>query len=73
MKHMDNSKKDSPRSELPKLSRPANRALEDAGFYQLEQFTAVTEGDLLKLHGVGPKAIRILNEALKEKGLSFKG
>ena len=69
---MDNTTRKNPESELPKLSGPANRALEDAGFYRLEQFTEVTEADLLKLHGVGPKAIRILNEFLKEKGLSFK-
>lgn len=69
---MDNSKKNSPESKLPKLGSPANRALEEAGFFRLEQFTDVTEADLLKLHGVGPKAIRLLNEALREKGLSFK-
>jgi 3-methyladenine DNA glycosylase AlkD len=60
-----------PQSELPKMSKPANRELHNAGFYRLEQFTEVTEGDILKIHGVGPKALRILNEALKEKGLSF--
>ncbi|WP_338472435.1 DNA-binding protein [Niallia sp. XMNu-256] len=60
-----------PVSELPKISKPANRALHQAGFYRLEQFTQVTESEIIKLHGVGPKAVRILNEALKEKGLSF--
>ncbi|MGM0840314.1 MAG: DNA-binding protein [Bacillota bacterium] len=60
-----------PDSELPKISKPANRGLHHAGFYRLEQFTGVSESDILKIHGVGPKAVRILNEALKEKGLSF--
>ena len=60
-----------PESELPKMSKPANRELHNAGFYRLEQFTSVSESDILKIHGVGPKAVRILNEALKEKGLSF--
>lgn len=60
-----------PESELPKMSKPANRELQNAGFYRLEQFTSVSESDILKIHGVGPKAVRILNEALKEKGLSF--
>jgi 3-methyladenine DNA glycosylase AlkD len=60
-----------PKSELPKISKPANRELYNAGFYRLEQFTDVTEADILKIHGVGPKAVRILNEALNEKGLSF--
>ncbi|CAM5194218.1 RNA polymerase alpha subunit OS=Ureibacillus acetophenoni OX=614649 GN=SAMN05877842_11389 PE=4 SV=1 [Ureibacillus acetophenoni] len=61
-----------PDSELPHMSKPANRALHQAGFNKLEQFTEVTEKELLALHGVGPKAIRILNEVLQERGLSFK-
>lgn len=69
---MGNATRNTPESELPKLSAPANRALEAADYYRLEQFTEVTEEDLLKLHGVGPKAIRILNEHLKERGLSFR-
>jgi DNA-directed RNA polymerase alpha subunit len=68
---MDNSKKTTQESDLPKISKPATRNLTNAGFTRLEQFTKVTEADILKLHGVGPKAVRILNEALKEKGLSF--
>lgn len=57
--------------DLPKISKPADRALHNAGFDRLEQFTKVTESDILKIHGVGPKAVRILNVALKEKGLCF--
>lgn len=68
---MDISDKTTPVSELPKISKPANRELHNAGFYKLEQFTEVTESEILKIHGVGPKAVRILNEALKEKGLAF--
>jgi DNA-directed RNA polymerase alpha subunit len=68
---MDISDKTVPVSELPKLGKPANSALHNAGFYKLEQFTKVTEAEILKLHGVGPKAVRILKEVLKEKGLSF--
>jgi hypothetical protein len=33
--------------------------------------TRVTEADLLKLHGMGPKGIRILRSALAERRLSF--
>lgn len=59
-------------SDLPWMSKPANRELLNAGYYKLEQFTEVTEKEISKIHGVGPKAIRILNEALQERGLSFK-
>ncbi|CAM4493422.1 DNA-directed RNA polymerase alpha subunit [Paenibacillus endophyticus] len=68
---MDNSSQTSQESDFPKISGPATRALSHAGLFKLEQLTKVTEADLLKLHGLGPKAIRILNEVLKEKGLSF--
>lgn len=68
---MDNSSNANQESDFPKISEPATRALSNAGLYRLEQLTKVTEADLLKLHGLGPKAIRILNEVLKEKGLSF--
>ncbi|MBT2691194.1 DNA-binding protein [Bacillus sp. ISL-47] len=59
-------------SELPvKLAKPAQRALEGAGFYQLEQLAGATETDILKLHGMGPNAMEKLRKALAEKGLAF--
>ncbi|WP_043932979.1 DNA-binding protein [Bacillus sp. EB01] len=58
-------------NDFPKTSKPAERALAGAGFTQLEQLTTISETDLLNLHGIGPKAVRILKEALAEKGLDF--
>ena len=59
-------------NDFPKgLSQPALRALHLAGYTQLEQLTQVRADDLLKLHGMGPKGIRILREALLARGLSF--
>ena len=55
----------------PGLSRPALRAFAAAGYTRLEDFTRVSESDLLKLHGVGPKAIRVLRPALAARGLAF--
>jgi hypothetical protein len=63
--------KQQPAHDFPKTSAPAQRALEGAGYTRLEQLTKVTEAELLKLHGMGPKAIRILREALAERGWSF--
>ncbi|HLU08763.1 MAG TPA: DNA-directed RNA polymerase subunit alpha C-terminal domain-containing protein [Oceanobacillus sp.] len=57
--------------DLPKISQPARRALLAAGYHRLEQLTTVTEQELLKLHGMGPKAINTLRAALEERGLSF--
>ena len=53
------------------IGRPATDALLAAGYTSLEQLTGVREVDIKQLHGVGPKAIRILRETLAEMGLSF--
>jgi len=54
------------------LSQPAQRALAESGITRLEELTGVTEGELGKLHGMGPKAIKALREELAETGLAFK-
>lgn len=53
------------------ISKPALRALEAAGISKLEDFTSVSEEELLKLHGMGPKAIGIIAAALRAQGLDF--
>ena len=53
------------------LAQPALRALAGAGYTRLDQVARVTEADPLKLHGMGPKAIRLLRAALKSQGKSF--
>lgn len=53
------------------IAKPAQRALMAAGYSSLEQLSAVTEAELLQLHGMGPKAIGQLREALAAKGLRF--
>lgn len=61
-----------PKSDFPhNIGNPARQALENAGYFKLRQLTKVTEADLRKLHGMGPKALRILHEALDAKGMSF--
>jgi predicted flap endonuclease-1-like 5' DNA nuclease len=54
------------------IGRPATQALALAGYTRLEQLTRATERELLGLHGVGPKAVRILRERLAEQGLAFR-
>lgn len=60
-----------PGTPLPRIGAPATRALTAEGLTRLEQLTAVTEADVAALHGVGPRALRILREALNQAGLSF--
>jgi hypothetical protein len=51
--------------DLPKaIGRPATRALASAGITTLAQVAALSEAELLAMHGVGPKAVRLLREAL---------
>jgi len=57
--------------DLPRIGRPAASALVEIGVTTLEQVAAMREAELLALHGVGPKAVRILREALEEQGRGF--
>ncbi|AQY52146.1 DNA-binding domain-containing protein [Listeria weihenstephanensis FSL R9-0317] len=60
-------------TKLPNIGKPATNALQLLDINTLEQVVEYDEKTLLKLHGVGPKAIRILKEALSENGLTFTG
>jgi DNA uptake protein ComE-like DNA-binding protein len=62
----------SPDMGLPKnIGAPATRALASAGYTTLPQLANVPAAELKKLHGVGPKALRLLQEALEQHGLSL--
>ncbi|GGD84729.1 DUF1801 domain-containing protein [Paenibacillus nasutitermitis] len=59
-------------SDLPGgISKPARRALIGAGYGRLELLAKASEQEVLKLHGMGPKAMDPLRSALMAKGLSF--
>jgi hypothetical protein len=56
---------------LPQIGAPATRALAAQGITRLADLTHHRSEDLLALHGVGPRAIRILTAALDDQGMSF--
>jgi pimeloyl-ACP methyl ester carboxylesterase len=56
-----------------RLGKVARRELAVHGYTRWEQLTTVTPAQLLEIHGVGPKAIRILTEELAERNMSFAG
>lgn len=56
---------------LPKLGAPATRAIQDAGYTELRQLAGVRRSDLGALHGMGPKALGIIEAALKEHGFNL--
>ncbi|MDT3995150.1 DNA-binding protein, partial [Mammaliicoccus fleurettii] len=58
-------------THLPKIGKPATNALDKINVTTLEQVSKLDDHNLSKLHGVGPKAINILKEALNEQGMSF--
>ena len=53
------------------IGAPATRALTGAGYTELTQLNGVPAAELRRLHGMGPKALRILQEALEDQGLSL--
>jgi len=53
------------------IGAPATRALTAAGYTELGQLAGVPAAALAKLHGVGPKALRLLQEALQSQGKSL--
>ena len=69
---MTTKRHDQADSDFPaKLAMPARRALTGAGYTRLEQLTTISEAEIKQLHGMGPKAIGQLRQALDAKGLSF--
>ena len=61
-----------PETGLPRsIGAPATRALTAAGYTEISQLAGVPAAELAKLHGVGPKALRLLQEALQNRGMSL--
>ena len=54
------------------IGRPATNALAHAGITRLAQVAKLSERELLAMHGVGPKAVRLLKEALAASGRALK-
>lgn len=60
-------------NDLPAgLAAPARRALASAGITRLEDVARLQESELKALHGMGPKAVNQLRDALASRGLAFK-
>jgi predicted flap endonuclease-1-like 5' DNA nuclease len=62
-----------PVGDLPnEIGKTAARELSIHGITSLEQVASHSAKELLAIHGVGPKAVRILGEALAQEGLAFQ-
>jgi predicted flap endonuclease-1-like 5' DNA nuclease len=61
-----------PVGDLPnEIGKTAARELSIHGITSLEEVARHPRDELLAVHGVGPKAVRILEAALAAKGLTF--
>jgi predicted flap endonuclease-1-like 5' DNA nuclease len=56
-------------TDIPQISRPANDALNQAGLTTLEEVARTPRDEVADLHGMGPKGIRILSEAIEAADL----
>jgi predicted flap endonuclease-1-like 5' DNA nuclease len=69
---MSSRTKEQTEPAFPKgIAKPALRALAAVGVSRLDQVTRFTESQLLALHGMGPKAIGIIKDALSTQGKSL--
>lgn len=58
-------------SDLPPIGAPAMRALASVGVTRIDQLAEQSRTSLLALHGVGSRALRIIDEALAARGESM--
>ena len=56
---------------LSLLSAPARRTFAQTGISTLEELSKYSEAEILNLHGVGPKSLPVLRQALDNEGLAF--
>ncbi|MCE7083457.1 DNA-binding protein [Streptomyces sp. ST2-7A] len=62
-----------PVGDLPnEIGRTAARELSLNGITSLGRVAGHSRKELLAIHGVGPKAVAILGEALAARGLAYK-
>ncbi len=59
----------SPEGGLPRIGAPATRALQGAGYTTLRSLDGASRRALLELHGMGPKAMGILEAEMARHGL----
>jgi DNA-directed RNA polymerase alpha subunit len=59
--------------DFPRLAAPARRALERAGVQTLADLAKFSEEEVEQWHGIGPRALNELRQALHAHSLAFAG
>lgn len=62
-----------PISSIPGVGKPCERALNAAGYPDLESLASARYAELLSLHGVGAKGLERIALALGDRGLALAG
>ncbi|MGX7196837.1 hypothetical protein [Enterococcus olivae] len=57
---------------LDRLSKPSRSALLFESIDSFQKLATYTEKEILAIHGIGPKSLPIMKEALLENHLTFK-
>lgn len=60
-------------ADIPGIGAPAKRALEAAGYTTIDQLNGVDTASIAALHGVGPRVLERLQDALVKNGQSLGG
>ena len=58
-------------TDFRQLASPSRGALQHAGITTLTRLLQPTAREILKLHGVGPKSLPVLRQALKDAGPAY--
>lgn len=57
--------------DFPAVGRPARRALHGAGIGSLDALALHDRAEVEALHGIGPRAVRLLADALHDRGVDW--
>ena len=57
---------------LSLVAAPARRALQGAGIESNSDFSKFTKEEILQLHGMGPKALDVIESEMKKGKVKFK-
>jgi len=55
------------------LAKPAQRALVENGIFTESELAQWSRKDVAQMHGIGPSAVPVLEQALRAARLGFKG
>ncbi len=59
-------------ADFTKLSKPAKRALINAGIHSPRDLARQSADEIAKLHGIGPSAMPVLRAVLRKQKLKFQ-